>query len=414
MTKPLSKADCVATAKAFNAAEGNLTVAAAELGLRRSSFQDRLARTQQRYPELIKSFEVSKGGPARKEPKTLEQDVEVHKAKSEASSYKSKLGDAVKQLAGLQQSLADLRWAAKMQFEPAEWTLPTHSNKKREHTPVLMTSDFQVGEVIDAKLVETGIGYNSEIFQRRYRQMIDTTIYLSFQHAGTNWTYPGIIYLRGGDSISNDIHEELMVTNDLTPLEAVQLCFEEEAAGIRKLADAFGKVDVKTPGAGGNHDRCTPHGKPFTKQLVGRNFDALIAFMLGREFKADKRVTFQTSDSFDVRFPIYGAHHLLTHGDRMGSKGGQGFVGPAATILRGVAKVMAEQATLGHPVDCIWHGHFHYVMDLPFVHSNGCMPGYSEFAKQWRMRPDDPKQTLAYFHPERGMVDLKPLNLKGA
>jgi hypothetical protein len=96
----------------------------------------------------------------------------------------------------------------------------------------------------------------------------------------------------------------------------------------------------------------------------------------------------------------------------MGSRGGQGFIGPAATILRGVQKVLMEQAALGHHIDAVHHGHFHYPMVLPFVLSNGCMPGYSEFAKQFRMRPEPPQQFLAYYHPGRGMVDIKPIFLE--
>jgi hypothetical protein len=366
------------------------------------------------YPKLFKDFPQATGGRAAKPERTLQDEVAAHAERTETTGLRAKLRDAAALIIKQREQLEKLQWAAKMSFEPAQWSLPSHTVKKREHTPVLLTSDFQCGEVVDPKITEQGIGYNAEIFRSRYRRMIDTTIYLSFEHSGKGWVYPGIIYERGGDSISNDIHDELMVTNDLTPLQATQCVYEEEAAGIRKLAEAFGHVDVKTPGAGGNHDRDTPHGKPWTKQVVGRNYDALIAYMLAREFAGDRRVTFQTSEGFDVHFPVYGMNHLLTHGDRMGSKGGQGFIGPAATILRGVQKVIAEQAVLGRQVDCVDHGHFHFFMQLPFVNSNGCMPGYSEFAKQWRMRPDAPKQLLRYHHPRRGVVDYKPINLTEA
>jgi hypothetical protein len=275
--------------------------------------------------------------------------------------------------------------------------------------PYLLTSDFQIGEVIRADETEAGYGYDSSVFRSRYRRMIDTTIYLAFQHGGQGWTYPGIIYARGGDTISGAIHDELKETDDLTPIEAVECAFEEESAGIHKLADAFGKVEVKTPGSAGNHDRNLM--KPTTKKASAHSYDRLIAYMLRREFNTDKRVTFQTSRSFDVRFPIYNKTILLTHGDRMGSGGGQGFVGPAATILRGVQKVLMEQAALGFHVDRVDHGHFHYPMLLDFVLSNGCMPGYSEFAKQFRMRPTPPQQSLLFHHPKRGMVDFKPIHL---
>lgn len=370
---------------------------AIKLGMGRSTVGERIAAAKKLFPEL-KGFDVT-------------EHVARHRITSERDASKATLRDAVRTVAALQDRIKDLEWAAKASFKPAEWTLPNHPAKKREHMPYLLTSDFQVGEVIDPAETEFGKGYNSNIFIERYRQMIDTTIYLSTQHAGSDWTYPGFIYVRGGDAISGDIHPELMVTNDLTPEESVELVFEEESSGIEKLAEAFGKVDVKAPGAGGNHDRDIPFGKPWAKQAAKRSYERLVNTMLRKHFSRDKRVTFQVSDSYDIFFPIYDKNILVTHGDRIGSRGGQGFIGPVATIMRGAQKVIMEQAALGRNVDRVDVGHFHTFAYLEWVLANGCLPGYSEFAKQWRMRPAAPEQTLLYHHPRRGVVDVKPIIL---
>jgi predicted phosphodiesterase len=240
--------------------------------------------------------------------------------------------------------------------------------------------------------------------------MIEKTLYLSFTHGGKEWTYPGIVYARGGDTISGGIHEELAETEDLSPIEAVEVAFEEESAGIAKLADAFGRVFVPDCG-GGNHDRITK--KPRSKKAHA-NFDRLINYMLRRQFQNDPRVTFQNTLSMDVLFTIYGRNILLTHGDRIGSRGGQGFIGPAATILRGAQKVIMEQSALGRHIDMVMMGHFHTPMYLGWVMVNGSLPGYSEFAKMNRMRPFPPQQMLSFWHPDRGCVDLKPMILTEA
>jgi len=305
-----------------------------------------------------------------------------------------------------------LEWAGNASYSPAEWATPARKAGKAEHMPYLLTSDFHCGEVVKAEETDASYGYDSATFQRRYRLMIDTAIYLATKHSGENWKFPGFIYARGGDIISGQLHPELIETDDLTPLEAVQMVAEEEMGGVRKLLDAFGRVEVKSFGAGGNHDRDL--FKPTTKRAAAHSYDYLVEVMLRREFKRNSRVTFQTSRSFDVRFPIYEMNILLTHGDRMGSRGGQGFIGPAATILRGVQKVMQEQLALGHRVDRVDHGHFHYPMILPFVLSNGSMPGYTEYAKQFRMRPQPPQQVLCFHHPRRGVVDYKPIVLTDA
>lgn len=397
----LSDALCKQALKLFSKYEGNYVHSGRAAGVDHATFRQRLKRATERFPDLAKQLEPK--------PKTITEHAVEQRSRSDAASANVKLKAALKEVSRLTDEISNLKWSSKATFKPAEWALPGRVVKKREHIPYLLTSDFQIGEVIRAEETEHGYGFNTAIFRKRYRKMIDTTIYLSFHHAGENWTYPGIIYARGGDTISGGIHDELRETDDMTPLDACRVAFEEESAGILKLAEAFGRVDVKTPGAAGNHDRDTL--KPRAKAAAGHSHDRLIAFMLQQHFRKDSRVHFQTSESFDVYFPIYGEHILLTHGDRMGSGGGQGFIGPLATIMRGAQKVIMEQAAIGRRVDRVDHGHFHTPNYSGWVLSNGCMPGYSEYAKSFRMRPSPPSQMLLYHHPKGGMVDLKPLNL---
>ncbi len=59
-------------------------------------------------------------------------------------------------------------------------------------------------------------------------------------------------------------------------------------------------------------------------------------------------------------------------------------------------------------------GHFHTPMYMGWVLVNGSMPGYSEYAKMFRMRPHPPQQMLLFHHPKRGVVDIKPIILTEA
>lgn len=404
MTRTLTKEDCKVIAQAYAKAGGEVTKAARLLGIPRRTAWDRVNAAKDMSPDLFP--EIPRAAPPKQTVGELATDA---KEKETQASLRAKLKDTLRLVGTLREQIDSLKGSSNMGFTPASWTLSSHTAKKQEHTPVLLTSDFQLGEVIRPEETEAGYGYDHNIFRRRYRAMIDTTIYLSFSHAGKNWNYPGIVYERGGDTLSGGIHDELRETDDLTPIEAVQVAFEEESAGIAKLAEAFGHVDVKTPGAGGNHDRNT--FKPRAKRAVAHNYDYLIAFMLANHFRGDKRVTFQTSESFDVFYPVYRQNILLTHGDRLGSGGGQGFIGPLATILRGGQKTIMEQAALGRQVHQIHHGHFHTPNVNDWIVSNGTIAGYSEYAKAFRMRPTPPQQFLLYYHAKRGMVDVKPIIL---
>lgn len=345
------------------------------------------------------------------EKKTLGDFDAKHNPLSKERAAHSYTRDLLKQaqvdMDILRREVERFQFATKASTAPADWTLPTRTTKKGAHMPVLFVSDAQVGEVIDPLEVEFGRGYNTPIFRERYRELISTTLYLSEQHVGDDWTFPGMIYIRGGDAVSGGIHEELAMTDDSSPLQAARVVFEEEAAGIEKLADFFGKVDVKSVG-GGNHDRTT--FKTHTKHRAD-NYDSLVDYMLAHHFRNDARITFQLTKSTDVLFPIFDKQVLATHGDNIGAGGGTGFIGPLATILKGVSKIMLEQARLKRTLDHVYVGHFHTFNQNRRFTANGCFPGYSEFAKRFRMDPEEPVQSLQYWHATRGIVDFKPVVL---
>lgn len=384
---------------------GAYSVAADALNISRGGMATRLRAIRRHHPDLTIDGSRFKA----RAPASTPEQVDMRRAQAEAAHARSALADAHKEIVRLQDRMHDLEWAANASARPAEWTTNGRRRIGGEHIPYLLTSDFQIGETIRPEEIDLAHGYSTDIFRRRYRKLIDVTIALCLEHTGPSWKYPGIVYARGGDTISGAIHDELAATDDLTPIQACEVAYEEEAAGILKLAEAFGRVDVKDAG-GGNHDRSTK--KPQSKRANALSYDRLVSFMLRREFRNDHRVHFQATESPDVFFPIYDLHVLLTHGDKIGSRGGQGFIGPVATIARGAQKVIMEQQALGRRVDRVDVGHFHSPHACEWFIANGCLPGYSEFAKLNRMRPSPPSQYLVFHHPRYGAVDHKLIVLE--
>ena len=186
--------------------------------------------------------------PAKPEP-TLEDNVALDRAKATANKAGSELRQARAQIAKLEDQLAEYEAVFRTSTKPAEWTLAPQLGQGSEHTPYLFTSDFQIGETIDPEETEHAHGYDVETFRRRYRRLIGSAIDLSLNHAGGAWTFPGIIYARGGDTISGGIHDELAETDEVTPIEAVEIAFEEEAAGIVTWSRPSGGLRSRTPAA---------------------------------------------------------------------------------------------------------------------------------------------------------------------
>lgn len=383
---------------------GALRMASEALGLDRRTLPGSLPAIKKLYgiePDWS-LYEAPKTGPATVAEKQAERRKDDRIAELEKETR-----DLLRELNAAEDLKKAIFGLVSGPFSPPKWTLKPKKAGAGPGIPILFTSDFQWGEVVSANEMDGINEFNREIASIRYKRLIGKTIDLCFAHM-VNPDYPGIIYLRGGDAISGDIHQELRETNDLQSIPAVRDLVEHEAWGIRQLADRFGKVLVVS--VPGNHGRTTI--KPHSKRYAETNYDTLSAWWLQSYFKHDKRVTFWTPESGDALIPVYGYRILLTHGDRIGSRGGQGFIGPAATITRGMKKLSDYYATLGTPVDAILVGHFHTPLELEYGFSNGSLPGYSEYARDFRMRPACPSQWLFFVHPDYGITCRWPIFLE--
>jgi hypothetical protein len=282
---------------------------------------------------------------------------------------------------------------------PANWPEAPAVHDVPELLPLLFTSDFQCGEFVDPRELDGMNGYNMDVFSERYVRLIDRTIDLAMHHVGRA-TFAGSFYLRGGDAISGGIHEELAETDDLSSIPAVRWLFAHEREGIRRQRAQFGRCRVVS--IPGNHGRTTR--KPRSKGYVAHNFETLLAWWLESSFADDPNVEFVTPASGDAFIDALGWKVLMTHGDRTGSRGGMGFIGPAATIARGHKKVYDDWARSGISLDYILTGHLHSSMKLSLGYANGSLPGITQFARDNRLAAEIPVQWLLFFNRERGVA----------
>lgn len=316
--------------------------------------------------------------------------------RSEVDSQRSRADRAVKRALEAERIRESVFNLTAQPQAPPEWMVERTQASGAPHTPVLVFSDSQWGEVIDRENMDGINEFDVPIAEERYRRLIERTVDISLEHLPKN-RYSGIVYLRGGDMVSGDIHEELRETNELAAIPAVRSLVAAESWGLEQLASAFGRVHVVS--VPGNHGR-TQKKPPYKR--VQDNYDTLSAWWLEDRLRGDSRLTWQTPSSTDAVFEMHGRLYLATHGDRIGSSGGQGFIGPAATIMRGMKKTMDEYARRGVALSKMFVGHFHTAYDLGYGWSNGSLPGYSEFARGNRMTPEPPVQWLIFFHPKYG------------
>jgi predicted phosphodiesterase len=280
-----------------------------------------------------------------------------------------------------------------------KWTMmidkSTHGSSG---VPMSLWSDWHWSEVVDPAGA-SGNKYDLKIAHHRARRLVEKIISLCFNHMTTP-KYPGIVVALGGDMFSGDIHEELSITNEVPTFPALVDLFGVLIWAIEKLADSFGNVFL--PCVTGNHGRTTR--KPMAKRRAHTNLDWLLYVFLEKHFEKDKRVQFLIPNDTDAHFNVAGHRYLLTHGDNIGTKGGDGMIGALGPILRGDFKVRTASSAVGQPYDTILMGHWHQYTPLRRIIVNGSLKGYDEWSKAMRFSPEAPTQALWFTHTHHGIT----------
>ena len=276
--------------------------------------------------------------------------------------------------------------------------------------PMTIWSDWHFGETVYPNQVGGVNAFDHDIAVNRVNRLVSTTIDLSFNHMGrARSNYPGIVICLGGDLITGDIHDELRETNWATPQQSVNELTDILAGAIDTMAGKFGHVFL--PCVVGNHGRGTM--KPRMKNRIFTSFEWIIYTNLERYFKRSKHVRFYIPSETDAHFRVFGHRYLLTHGDSLGVKGGDGIIGSLGPIMRGALKVGRSESQIGRDFDTLLIGHWHQYMTPPGVIVNGALIGYSEFSRTaLRARYERPTQALWFTHPEHGITASWPVYLE--
>lgn len=328
-----------------------------------------------------------------------EDPIESRRVKSKVNLQQQRI-EALEKEAAKERTIREAVFGlAQRPLEPPHWNVKPSKTKKHRESIVLFLSDLHMGEVINLENMGGRNSYNMKIAVKRVERFFQNVVKLGTEH----WTGlpPDSIYLvLGGDMISGEIHDELAKTNDLLSIPAVQVAAEALAAGITLLRNSFPDIPIFVITVPGNHGRTTK--KPESKDFALHSYDTLLGWML--EWWAHntglKGVTFTAPRSGDAVVTVHGWNILFTHGDRIGSRGGAGFVGPAATAARGMQKLIQDYSAEGIILHTIVIGHFHTSLELEQGLVNSCVSGPSEYSRSGRMRSQPATQLMFTVHPQ--------------
>ena len=368
---------------------GSRAKAAVALGLHVNTLKNRLTTAESRGL----TYEGTPGGGSEKE----------------IARFKKKLSIAEKTLAAINRENDTAETIRKTIYSLSELTPdpPKWINKSTKHgapgVPMVMFSDWHYGERVFKDEVGGVNEFNHDIADQRITRLVDTTVSLARDYM-VNPSYPGIVVCLGGDLISGNIHEELRETNEGPVAVSLLRLQERLISALLHLADVFGKVFV--PCVVGNHGRMKL--KPHAKHKVFENFEWNLYCQLERFLRNDKRFQFFIPGETDAHFTVLGHRFLLTHGDSLGVRGGDGIIGALGPITRGAIKVGRSEAQIGRDFDTIVMGHWHTYIprgEAAPVIVNGALKGYDEYARLFLRVPySRPSQAMWFVHEEHGIT----------
>jgi hypothetical protein len=288
------------------------------------------------------------------------------------------------------------------QKEPPTWLAGPKRASNRLATPTAMLSDLHLDEKVFPEQVGFVNEYNRQIAELRLRNFFLHTIELSKDYL-KGLDFDGIVLAMPGDNFSGDIHEELRRTNEATIFESLLHWIDPMVAGIRLLADNFGRVFI--PATPGNHGRLSH--KPIAKLRAQDNLDWLFPKLLEREFAGDKRVTFDIADSADKHYKVHRTRMLLTHGDQF--RGGGGIAGLLSPLMIGDHRKRKRQQAINQPYDFLAMGHWHQREYFKNVIVNGSLKGYDEYAFISNFDYQEPLQSYWLTDPDHGITISAPV-----
>jgi hypothetical protein len=204
----------------------------------------------------------------------------------------------------------------------------------------------------------------------------------------------------GGDLISGHIHEELLESNHLAPLEAAQFALREASDTIRYVRARFPEMTVHVICNYGNHGRTTQ--KPRISTGAQNSYEWMVYMLLRREFAGVDKVDVQVQRGEVSYTEVYGMTIRTTHGDA--TKYGGGVHG--LSIPLGKAVMKWNQTRKAHLTIM---GHYHTYFSGEELIVNGSVVGYNAYAIRIQAAYEAPKQAFFLIDRKRGKTQAAPL-----
>lgn len=320
-----------------------------------------------------------------KKEKTPEQTIKKHKEVYETKQERSKEKKALQYLIKENDQLKLEKNALleiKENLKPYKFDF-TIDDKKGESVAFAIASDWHIEEEVRPETVNGLNKYTLHIAEQRAEQFFINTLKLvkKEQHETKIET---LVLALLGDFITGNIHEELLETCQLRPIDASIMAMNLISGGIDYLLKNS-TLKLVIPCAVGNHTRITKQVHIGTEQ--GNSLETFLYHTLKDKYKDNKRVEFLIAEGYLSYLTVWNFTVCFQHGHAIKYGGGVG----GLTIP--MNKAVAQWEKLRH-ADLYVAGHWHQFFDGGNFIINGSIIGYNPFAIWIKANFERPKQAF--------------------
>ena len=272
------------------------------------------------------------------------------------------------------------------------------STLDEENTGFLILSDFHAEEVVKPSTVLGMNEFNLEISERRIKNYFSNAIYMLKKKPVDT-----LVLAVLGDMIGGYIHDELMQTNELSPMEAIAFVKKLLISGFKAIHDELPEIKkFVMVGITGNHTRTT------RKLQFSNGFAMNHEYFMYKDI--EQTLTLMGLTKFQFVIPegdfayldIYGRKILFCHGFQFKSAGGIGGIYPP--MLRWFGKM---NQTI--KIDKAFIGHWHQSIYTKEVCVNGSLKGMDAFAMGHGLAYEEPQQAYVILNKKRGFIFYSPI-----
>ncbi|HEY6021069.1 MAG TPA: hypothetical protein VIY48_14525 [Candidatus Paceibacterota bacterium] len=353
------------------------------------------------YEEVEIDFDDVIELPTAKKPQIEVVEVEKLTAVQE-HRLKVKNADLLRQVKLLTSQLSDAHFVgdivAESQTIKVDGITPRETlSGLREGTAFVMASDWHVEEEVKPEQVAGRNRYNLEISAHRMTRFFESILWAINSQRNT-FQIKDLVLWFGGDFITNFLHEDNVLTNLLSPPEALAYIQAALSDGIKFLLTDPELERIVIPCNDGNHGRSSKRMGSSSRTKM--SLEIMLYRMLKREFAHEPRVEFIIAEGELLHYDIYGRTVRFVHGDSISYSNGVG------GVMIPIMKALAAWETIRH-ADLTAMGHWHQRLVLPNLMVNSSLIGYSPFSLTIKAKFEPPSQNFSILEPKRfRSVDL--------